>query len=668
VKATSPKRLSVEHLEPRLTPAWFVPWPNPEHLTLSFVPDGTDVSGTPSNLFASMGPNTALWEREILRAYQTWAIQTNINIGVVADNGAPLGTAGLAQGDPRFGDIRIAERPLTPIAGNLDLADTASSDQINGTWAGDLLFNSNYTLIPSASMGQYDLYSVVLHEAGHSFGLPDNPGDPNSVLYPLYAYHTGLSPEDIAAIQAMYGVRTPDAFQGTTGDNTLATAFNLTANGNLTTISADMNGKPQFFQFTTPSVASGINALTVNLNAAGISLLTSSVTILDANGNPVASTITTDPLNNNLSISLPNYNPSTTYYVEVQGADSSVFSYAGAYTLQLAYSTSYGNSFGLGSVYTNTDAGSNNTLATAQVLGASSSTQTASYAVVGTLASATDTHWYQITPIMSNGGTGTLTIGVVPQSQTTPGAYASVSVYDSNGNLLPSVVVTNQGGAYTIQLANQQSGATFYVSVTSEYPNGSNATGGYVVGAELTSTAVTTFDSFGAVTLSSSTPVLYSTLTLTQGKLVQFSLSAIAPPGSVLSAGQITVYDSSGNEVFVLAASAGGPLTTGTVWLNAGIYTVAYNGATVDGSALPALTLLPEARELSDPVNPIPINPPYSPPPPAPPPPPPPPVSPPPPPPPTGWWAGLTSPSPQQPPFAYQIAIGNAITQLTKQQ
>jgi hypothetical protein len=35
-----------------------------------------------------------------------------MNIGVVADNGAPLGTAGAVQGDGGFGDLRTAAVPL----------------------------------------------------------------------------------------------------------------------------------------------------------------------------------------------------------------------------------------------------------------------------------------------------------------------------------------------------------------------------------------------------------------------------------------------------------------------------------------------------------------------------------------------------------------------------
>src|SRR5690242_18207122 len=102
---------AVEMLEDRLAPATFgVPWSDPTHLTLSFVPDKTPVADGASALFQTLNASaaTSAWETAILRAFQTWAVQANINIGVVADSGLPLGTPGMPQGDPRFGDIRIA--------------------------------------------------------------------------------------------------------------------------------------------------------------------------------------------------------------------------------------------------------------------------------------------------------------------------------------------------------------------------------------------------------------------------------------------------------------------------------------------------------------------------------------------------------------------------------
>src|SRR5207245_10011617 len=88
--AKKSRKLILEALEDRLTPSqWGVAWPNPGHLTLSFVPDGTGVGNLKSNLFQSLNANaaTASWEEEILRAFQTWAANANINIGVGADGG-----------------------------------------------------------------------------------------------------------------------------------------------------------------------------------------------------------------------------------------------------------------------------------------------------------------------------------------------------------------------------------------------------------------------------------------------------------------------------------------------------------------------------------------------------------------------------------------------------
>ena len=58
-----------------MTPATSgITWPDGDHLTLSFVPDGTPVSGYKSNLFETLnavGSSTA-WQQAILRAFETW--------------------------------------------------------------------------------------------------------------------------------------------------------------------------------------------------------------------------------------------------------------------------------------------------------------------------------------------------------------------------------------------------------------------------------------------------------------------------------------------------------------------------------------------------------------------------------------------------------------------
>src|SRR5437660_1170497 len=135
--------LFVEELEPRLTPSMLgQPWPDPGHLTLSFAPDGTSAGGTTSNLFHLLNAkvSTSAWETAILRAFQTWAVNSNVNIGLVKDGGQALGSPGAVEGDPRFGDIRIAAKTLVPTA-----VSTASPFSWSGTtWSGDVLLNNLY--------------------------------------------------------------------------------------------------------------------------------------------------------------------------------------------------------------------------------------------------------------------------------------------------------------------------------------------------------------------------------------------------------------------------------------------------------------------------------------------------------------------------------------------
>jgi hypothetical protein len=95
-----PKRgrpLVVESLESRLV-LFAVSgnaWPNPATITISFMPDGTNLGGVGSNLFSTFNANPKLagqWQNQILSAAQVWAQQTNINFVVVPDNGAPSGS------------------------------------------------------------------------------------------------------------------------------------------------------------------------------------------------------------------------------------------------------------------------------------------------------------------------------------------------------------------------------------------------------------------------------------------------------------------------------------------------------------------------------------------------------------------------------------------------
>ncbi len=151
------------------------------------MPDGTRVQGQSSQLFSKLDSQLGAghWETAILDAFQTWAENSNINVGQVADGGQPEGIAGPAQGDARFGDIRISAIPLPADVA----AITSPYDPGTGTISGDMILNSNDDF---SSASGYDLFTVALHEAGHVFGFADS-SDPTSFMYDVYTGpQTGL--------------------------------------------------------------------------------------------------------------------------------------------------------------------------------------------------------------------------------------------------------------------------------------------------------------------------------------------------------------------------------------------------------------------------------------------------------------------------------------------
>jgi hypothetical protein len=76
---------------------------------------------------------------------------------------------------------------------------------------GDVHLNDAYSWSVG---GDWDVFTVVLHELGHSLGI-GHTDDPNSVMYPYYRRATGLTATDIASIRQIYadagGSGTPTA-------------------------------------------------------------------------------------------------------------------------------------------------------------------------------------------------------------------------------------------------------------------------------------------------------------------------------------------------------------------------------------------------------------------------------------------------------------------------
>jgi hypothetical protein len=320
-------------------------WPNPAAITISFMPDGTDLGGVQSNLFAAFNGNPRLagqWQTQILRAAQVWAQQTNINFVVVPDDGAPSGSGNNEQGDPGFGDIRIGGYAF----GNSTLARTYEPPPVNNfSIAGDVAFNTGQNFGINST---FDLLTVAEHEFGHALGLNHTSATPYAVMYPSYnGIKPNLNADDIAGIRNIYSSNQPrsqDSYeakgQGTSFANAVNTNFAINPNTNtalVNNLDVTTTSEVEYFTFSAPQLTN--SSFTVTVQSSGLSLLTPNLTIYGADQKTVlASASGLNQYGTTLTVTINGATPLQQYYAVVRGADSSAFS-TGKYALALDFGT-----------------------------------------------------------------------------------------------------------------------------------------------------------------------------------------------------------------------------------------------------------------------------------------------------------------------------------------
>jgi hypothetical protein len=558
----NPIPVRFEQLEDRLAPATFgTPWPDGERLSLSFAPDGTSISGTASDLFGALGPQARL---DILRAFQAWAVHANVNIGLVADSGAAFGTAGGVQGDPRFGDVRIGGRALGPDV----LAVTAPYSHFDN-YSGDVVLNTSAAFGP----GGFDLFTVFLQEAGHALGVGNSP-DPASAMYEYYGgVRAGLSGADVAALQELYGVRQGDRFEGPGGNGTVATATRYVAGllGLDAEATADITttGDVDVYKLTTGLLT---RSVTVRLNAAGLSLLTARVEILDSNGRVVATATAADPTDNDLTISFA-ARGLTTYYVRVSAAQDDVFG-VGSYRLDISQASLTGTLVGVvGGLLEET--GLNDTLATATqlVTGALAVGPRTEYHARAAFGSPSDVDTYRITvPGVPGDAPANMLVTVWGNGGAALDPW--VRVYDTLGRELAVEVLTADGRTTTVQVRGMAAGGTYFVKTFSD----TGATGKYTLAADLRADTVA-LPPLASGTLTPDAPESLADFTMAQTGQAHFVLTAGSGEGAV----ELVVTDEAGRVVARVTAVAGRGRSV-DVFLAAGTYRV--TARTADGSPL----------------------------------------------------------------------------------
>jgi hypothetical protein len=311
-------------------------WTNPSHVTYSIAPDGVYWDHGVNNLNATFDAKfgNGVWQVQLARALATWASVANINITQVADSGQALGAQSISQANPQFGEIRFGGYTF---ADNTTLAQSYFPPPGGGADAGGVEVNT--------SMGwnigsDFDLYSVMLHETGLTLGLGEPPNT-SVVMSTVYGgVRPGLTPDDIAGIQAIYGPRTQDVYQSQGQGLSPAGAIDVTSQlsggqATVTGTSLATVGDTEYFTVVAP--AGSNERLTVTAAAADVSMLSPKISLYDGSGAVIGSQSNPSSWGDNVSAQASQVTPGQRFTIAVTGATNDVFA-VGAYQLQISFS------------------------------------------------------------------------------------------------------------------------------------------------------------------------------------------------------------------------------------------------------------------------------------------------------------------------------------------
>lgn len=607
------RRLTLESLENRaLLAAVGGPWPNPRDLTLSFAPDGTQIGLFDSELFATLGRHRAatVWQSDVARAFQTWAAVANIDIGLVPDTGRPFGAAGLAQGDPRFGEIRLGAFPQARA-----IASAVPYRAVAGSWSGDVFLNSS--LAAGLQATAIDLYSVLLNEAGNALGLADTD-DGDSVMFTDYrGERDALSPADVTAIRALYGPRLPDANDAAGGNDGLATAT-LLGDGT-SAVAADLHRADDVDYYRLHAFGEG-GRLSVRLIAAGESFLVGAIEVLRGDGTVIASAAAAGPLANNVELSVPLMPNLGDLLLRVSGKANDVFA-VGSYRLEVGVRNGDGASVPVsgndldpgpgGSVlptigsarsypavagFLDDEVGQNDSFATATPLetpfGYVPQTR---YEALGAIRAVEDVDLYRI--VASE--TGDRRLSVYLDTFDVRLMDFRIGVHDADGNSIVAHAVPGADGRLVLDVADIALGETYFLSVSAGGPGGS-CLGNYVLVADFVRE-----DPFmtpiGTGTLSTPTQSDVRLWHTTRTLLYRFDLRANG--GAADAAVRFEILDADGRTNVSVRAPAG-VTTTKYLWLSAGSFEFALRPDAAASDGFLPIDYSLSAAALSDDVGP----------------------------------------------------------------
>lgn len=604
-------RNGLEQLEERWTPAQFgIPWNDPAHLTMSLAPDGTTAAGQASELFSALDAQMPrdTWQNVLRRAAQTWANVSNINVGLVSDQGQAFGTSGPTQGDKRFGDIRIGGLPMAAT----ELAvSTPPATAVSGTFAGDIFINTAVAYTPLT------LYSVALHEFGHAFGL-DHSTDPASVMFPNLNGQRNLTTGDVSAIRGLYGLRGFDLNEDTRKPNdTLRDASRI----KYSAASGGYDGSTPVVQygdlangtdvdiFVVKPLVGYTGAMTFRVQTSGISFLAPKITVMDRNGVVLATRQSTSNKGDALTIRLASVVPDREYFLKVEAAPTAAYRVGrfgvAVYFDGLLQPTAISIDSVLrgryetlapekvdqlfqdpGSVLFEDDLHVDDTLAGAVNLRVGPGNPNPNALTTqATLSDATDVDYFRIrTPSAAGRTVVTLTLRAAGAN----GVVIKPELLDSNGLPVPGKIIANGNNTYTFQATGVAPNRNMFVRVAAP-----GRTGNYALDVQFGNIPAEV-NTFLTGTVPSATTGLSGRLYIARTQLMNFVLDA-ASPGGLLT---LTIRDSAGSIVQQLNVRAGNTISTISQILKPGEYSF-----TITASTRMAFTL--RGSRVSDPIGPV---------------------------------------------------------------
>lgn len=615
-------QLNNDTLESRDLPATFgVPWPNAQHLTVSFAPDNTETKSGVNDLNtvlgsqfgASLGTGAAAqaaWKSAILKAFSVWSSQAGINFTGVSDSGAAFGTSGQITSDSRFGDIRVGGAKLS---GNAMAITVPYDPSAAGTLSGDVMLNTN----DNFNDGNDLLYRVALHEVGHVLGL-DHSDTVGSVMSAKVSPSVDLSSIDILAIQSLYGSRTADAFDAAASNDTLAASSTVSSVGHKPILlfgDITTANDVDVYDFRVPVQNAG--SASIRLQTAGVSLLNAKITVLDSAGQQVGQA-TVDQLGGGSAVvTLNSPTPGGKYFVRVESLPGNSFQ-VGAYGLSISMdgytevsqskiaSVLSGSNLSMSSAQlqtlltqdggTGSDNGSN--ADTLKLISNAGYQSNQSYSTISNFGNNKDTDQFKIAGSSGRGSVVTVRIDSLGDTPLNP----SLQLTDKNGHVIPSKVLLNNDGQMTIQAVGINSAESIYVKAQSD----DGQTGSYRLDVTFGTAAKTMNDKLNGQ-VSASSPSQCFKFYVAQPQIFQFTSLVQSQSGN--SGGRVgySIINASGQVVWTLNAGSDGSKTGDSVLLNNGEYRiqVTYQGGSPSNEPL---SFRLSSDVVSDPIGPVGID------------------------------------------------------------